>query len=108
MDPPERRVSARHLPTYQAAELKDLQITRVHFREQYLFCLLGDGNMVCVPLTISPVLEAAPQQARYQWKISDDGKAVLWYTKGMGVATERLAATDILSHPDARITALPR
>jgi hypothetical protein len=101
----ERRISARNPPSYTPPELSELRITRVHFREAYIFCLLSDGNMVCVPLTISSVLAAAPQQVRYQWTIADDGKAVLW-TKGMGVVTERLQLTDILAHPDARITIL--
>jgi hypothetical protein len=73
----ERRISARNPPTYTPAELDQLRITRIHFRERYLFCLLSDGNMVCVPLAISAVLLAAPQQARYQGKI-EDGKAILW------------------------------
>lgn len=49
---------------------------------------------------------AAPQQARYQWKMAEDGKAVLWYTKGMGLVTARLGLADILAHPDARISLL--
>lgn len=101
----ERRISARNPPTYTAAELDQLRITRVHFREHYLFCLLSDGNMVCVPLAISAVLLAASQQARYQWTIVEDGKAILW-TKGMGIVSERLALGDILAHADARITLL--
>ena len=100
----ERRISARNAPSYSPGELEDLRVTRVHFRERYLFCLLSDGNMLCVPLTISSVLVAASPQARYQWKIADDGKAVLWFTKGMGVVSERLTLADILGHPDARIT----
>jgi hypothetical protein len=102
----ERRISARQPPNYGPAELADLRIAQVHFRQDYLFCLLSDGNMLCVPLTISSVLLAAPQQVRYQWKIADDGTAVLWCTKGMGVMTERLALENILAHPDARISTL--
>src|SRR5688572_11695598 len=74
----ERRISARNPPTYTPPELDDLRIARVHFRDRYMFCLLSDGNMVCVPLTISALLVAAPQRSRYQWKIADDGKAILW------------------------------
>jgi hypothetical protein len=77
----ERRISTRNPPNYTPPDLTELRITRVHFREAYLFCLLSDGNMVCVPLTISSVLAAAPRQVRYQWTIGDDGKEVLW-TKG--------------------------
>ena len=63
--------------------------------------------MVCVPVAISSVLAAAAYQARYQWEIEEDGKAVVWRTKGMGVTTERLTLWNILSHPEARITVLP-
>jgi hypothetical protein len=104
MDRLERRISARHRPSYSATELNELRITRVHFREQYLFCLLADGNVLCVPLTISSELMAAPQKVRYQWKIENDGKALVWYTKGMGIVTERLRLADILAHPEARIS----
>ena len=62
--------------------------------------------MICVPLAISPVLAAAEYQARYQWEIEADGKAVVWRTKGMGV-TERLTLLSLLSHPQSRITVLP-
>jgi hypothetical protein len=102
----ERRISARNPPTYTPPELDDLRIARVHFRDRYMFCLLSDGNMVCVPLTISALLVAAPQRSRYQWKISDDGKAILWYTQGMGVVTERIGLPDILAHPEARVSLL--
>ena len=107
MDSIERRISERQAPSYSNTELNNLRISRVHFREQYLFCLLSDGNMVCVPVAISSVLAAAEYQARYQWEIEDDGKAVIWRTKGMGVTTERLTLWNILSHPEARITVLP-
>ena len=103
----ERRISERQPPTYHPTELGELRITQVHFRGPYLLCLLSDGNRVCVPLSISSALGAAPQQVRYQWKIADDGKAVLWHTKGMGVVAERFSLADILAHPEARITALP-
>lgn len=107
MDWIERRLSKRQAPNYSSEELNGLRISRVHFREQYLFCLLSDGNMVCVPLAISPVLAAAEHQARYQWEIEDEGKAIIWRTKGMGVTTERLTLRNILSHPQARISVLP-
>jgi hypothetical protein len=107
MDWIERRISERQAPSYSPEELNGLRISRVHFREEYLFCLLSDGNMICVPLAISPALATAEYQARYQWEIEEDGKAVVWRTKGMGVTTERLTLWTILSHPEARITVLP-
>jgi hypothetical protein len=63
--------------------------------------------MICVPLAISPALTAAEYQARYQWEIEEDGKAVVWRTKGMGVTTEHLTLWNMLSHPQTRITVLP-
>lgn len=109
LDPPgkERRVSERRPPSYTPEEASTLRITRVHFREDFLFCLLSDGNMVCVPLAISPALVAAPRKLRYQWKIDADGRAVIWYTKGMGIPTARLELTAILRHPEAQMTELP-
>ena len=102
----ERRISARNPPSYTLSELDELRIIRVHFRDRYMFCLLSDGNMVCVPLTISRLLVTAPHRARYQWKAADDGKAIVWYTQGMGVVTERIALADILAHPEARVSLL--
>ncbi len=62
--------------------------------------------MVCVPITISSALAAAPLQARYQWKIADDGKTVVWSITGMGIVTESLTLAGILAHPEARLTRL--
>jgi hypothetical protein len=104
----ERRSSERHEPSYTADEIASLRITRVQFRQDYIFCLLSDGKMLCVPLAISPALEAAPRQARYQWQIIADGKAAVWHTKGtVGVPTERLDLGSILTHPEAYIIGLP-
>jgi hypothetical protein len=105
-DPPQkdRRSSPRESPSYTAAEINDLRITRVHFRENYLFFLLSDGNSACVPLTISPSLMAAPQKVRYQWRITEDGKAVVWSTRTLGVEPERISLLSILAHPEAQIS----
>ena len=45
--PPEkdRRSSERQKPAYTPKEIQELQVTRVHFREDFLFCLLSDGSM---------------------------------------------------------------
>jgi hypothetical protein len=107
MDSIERRISERRAPSYGSEELNGLRICRVHFREEYLFCLLSDGNMICVPLSISPALTGAEYQARYQWEIVEDGKAIVWRTKGMGVTTEHLTLWHMLSHPETRITVRP-
>jgi hypothetical protein len=104
----ERRNSERRPPSYTPDDIASLRITRVHFRQDYIFFLLLDGKVLCVPLGISSALEAAPRQARYQWQITGDGKAVVWHTKGtVGVPTERLELTRILAHPEAYVTDLP-
>jgi hypothetical protein len=103
----DRRSSPRRPPRYSPEDIGRLRITRVHFREDFLFCLLSDGNSVCVPLTISPFLPNAPTGARYRWLIEEDGKAVVWYTRAMGAAKEKLELAKILAHPEAQITELP-
>ena len=105
VEPPggERRASDRQTPSYTLPEIDDLRITRVHFREELMFCLLSDGNRVCVPLSILPAL-LEPRKHRYQWQIADDGRSVLWYKSGVGLPSERLSLEAILSHPEAQIT----
>ena len=105
----ERREWERRPPSYTTPEIARLRITRVHVRRDFIFCQLSDGKMACVPLDISPELEAAPREARYQWQIVADGKAVVWHTRGtVGVPTERLDLPRVLAHPKAYVTDLPR
>ena len=95
---------ARRPPSYTPDEITTLRITRVHFRQEDIFYLLSDGNMLCVPLTISPALEAAPRLVRYEWQITADGQAVVWASNGsVGVRTERLELARILAHPKAYV-----
>jgi CheY-like chemotaxis protein len=99
---------SRRMSRYTRAELQELRISRVHARDQYLFCLLSDQNMVRVPLTIAPRLAGPLPGVRASWELVGDGKAVVlvcWGARGM--ATERLSLAQILAHPDARITVLP-
>ena len=103
----DRRRSPRGRPRYTPAEIKELRINRLHFRDDFLFCLLSDGNMVCVPLAISPALDTAPHSVRYKWQLTDDGKAVIWYLGAVGLPTETLTLARIMSHPQAQITELP-
>ena len=100
----ERRSSERQKPTYTPREIQELRVSRVHFREDFLFCLLSDGNMVCVPLAISTKLLRAPRRVRYQWRIEDQGRTILWAIAPMGIVTERLSLSTILEHPEAQIT----
>jgi hypothetical protein len=103
----DRRRSSRGTPRYTSAEIDELRIIRVHFRDEFLFCLLSDGNMVCVPLAISPALDRAPHSVRYKWQLADDGKTVVWYLGAMGLPAEHVSLAKILSHPDVQITELP-
>ena len=99
---------ARRTFRYTRAQLQELRISRVHFRDQYLFCLLSDGNMVRVPLGIAPALAAPPRGVGARWQLHGDGKALVWYGGARGSTIERLSLAQILAHPDAQITALPR
>jgi hypothetical protein len=105
-DPPQkdRRSSPRRAPSYTPTQINNLRIATVHFRDHFMFCLLSDGNRVCVPLAISQALQAAPQHMRYQWQVADDGRSIVWYTRSMGVPTAHITLRDILAHPGAQIT----
>jgi len=103
----DRRRSPRGSPRYTPTELDELRIIRVHFRDEFLFCLLSDGNMICVPLAILPALDRAPHSVKYKWQLADDGKAIIWYLGAVGLPTEHLTLARIMSHPEAQITELP-
>jgi hypothetical protein len=103
----ERRISGRWAPRYSSDAIAELRITRVHFRDQLLLCLLSDGNMICVPLSISRRLADAPPDMRYKWVIVEDGRAIVWHAGTVGVLAERLTVEEIVTHPEAQITELP-
>jgi hypothetical protein len=103
----DRRSAPRGPPRYSPEDIDRLRIIRVHFREDFLFCLLSDGNMACVPLSILPYLQKASRSTRYRWQITEDGRTVLWHTRAMGLASERLELKQILAHPEAQISELP-
>jgi hypothetical protein len=108
-DPPlqDRRGSPRSSPSYTPEEISQLRISQVHFRDQYIFCLLSDGNMVCVPLSVSRMLESAPERMRYNWQLLDQGKAVAWYSGRVGVVIETLTVEQIVTNPEAQVSQLP-
>jgi len=68
-----------HPAAYTAEEVQALRITRVNVQEDVLYCVLSDGKLLSVAVGVSPALAAAPTRARYQWRISGDGKAIVWY-----------------------------
>jgi hypothetical protein len=106
-DPPiqDRRASPRGSPSYTPEEISELRIERVHFRDQYIFCLLSNGSMVCVPLSISRMLE--PERMRYNFQLKDEGRTVAWYSGPVGLVIARLSVEEIVLHPEAQVTELP-
>jgi hypothetical protein len=103
----DRRASPRRSSSYTPEEISELRIERVHFRDQYIFCLLSDGSMVCVPLSISRMLESAPERMRYNYQLTDEGRTVAWYSGRVGIVIARLSVAEIVSHPEAQVTELP-
>jgi hypothetical protein len=87
-------------PTYSVEEIQALRIRRVHFLEDFLVCLLSDGRALCIPLSLSPALQAASPEQRYQWQLVGDGRGVVWYAGGL---EEHLNLRSLLAHPEARI-----
>jgi DNA-binding response OmpR family regulator len=98
----------RRASRYTRAELQELRISRVHARDQYLFCLLSDQNMVRVPLSVAPGLAGPLPGETANWRVLGDGKSVVWYAgEARAMAIERVSLAQIFAHPDARIMALP-
>jgi DNA-binding response OmpR family regulator len=98
----------RRASRYTRAELQELRISRVHARDQYLFCLLSDQNMVRVPLTVAPGLAGPLPGETASWRVLGDGKSVVWYApEARAMAIERVSLAQILAHPGARIMVLP-
>jgi hypothetical protein len=87
-------------PTYTLEEVQSLQIKQLHFLSDHILFLLSDEKALCVPLSVSPPLEAATQEERYQWQLIDRGRAVLWNTERLEV---RLSLWRLLEHPDAKV-----
>lgn len=103
-DTRDRRRWPRRSPSYTPDEIRTLRILRVHFRQNYLFCLLSDAKVLCVPLAFSAGLSAAAPWTRYQWHLIDDGRGLAWHTRELDVV---VSLEDLLTHPGADISALP-
>ena len=88
--------------TYTPAEIEALRITRVFLRGDALYCWLSDGNFFRVPFAISPALSAASQEQRFQWRITRDGKALVWRSRDL---KEALGLRAMLTYPDTEIAA---
>src|SRR4051794_41366421 len=91
----DRRVPPRRSSSYTPEEISELRIERVHFRDQYIFCLLSNGSMVCVPLSISRMLESSPERMRYNYQLMEEGKTVAWYSGRVGIVIARLSVGEI-------------
>jgi hypothetical protein len=107
-DPPiqDRRVSPRRSPSFSSDEIGELRIERVHFRDRYIFCLLSNGSMVCVPLSISRMLELAPEHMRYNYQLTEEGRTIAWYSGPVGIVIARLSVEEIVLHSEAQVTDL--
>ena len=91
-------------PTYSEKEIQALRIKQVHFLAEHFLFLLSDGKVLCVPLSIRPDLESAPQEQRYQWQLIGDGRAVVWDTDTL---REHVSLRGLLEEPEARVGDLP-
>jgi hypothetical protein len=81
-------------------QIQALRITEVHLHENVLVCRLSNGMLLYSPVSISPALAAAPYLARFQWRISGDGKAVFWYTEELKA---HLSLREMLAAPDSEL-----
>ena len=91
-------------PTYSEKEIQALRIKQVHFLAEHFLFLLSDGKVLCVPLSINPVLESAPQEQRYQWQLIGEGRAVVWHTDAL---QEHVSLRGLLEQPEAKVGDLP-
>ena len=91
-------------PTYSEKEIQALRIKQVHFLAEHFLFLLSDGRVLCVPLSIRPDLESAPQEQRYQWQLIGEGRAVVWHTDTL---QEHVSLRGLLEYPEARVGELP-
>jgi len=100
---PDRRERPRRRPSYTRQEIEGLRILRVFLHGDFLICLLSDRNTLFVPLRISPVVASSPLQIRYQWQISERGKALVW---SRGLVEERLRLPAMLAFPGSEISTM--
>jgi len=81
-------------------QMQALRITEVRLHEQAMECHLSDGHWLGVPLTVSRAVAEAPPVARFQWRISGDGKAVFWYTEELKA---HLSLREMLDCPESEL-----
>jgi uncharacterized protein DUF2442 len=104
MPTPPRSPGADYFPPhYSSDEIRALSIKSVHFRDHHVLFLLSDGKALCVPLSVSPLLEAASQEERYQWQLLEQGRVVAWDTETLQV---HLDLSWLLKQPEAMVAEL--
>jgi len=77
-----------------------LRIVRAHIRGECVYSLLSDGRLLRVPMSVAPGVADAPHNARYQWRVVDEGRAMVW---GVGANETRVTVDQMMSHPGAEI-----
>jgi hypothetical protein len=95
----------RRKDTLSPEEIQGLRIREVHLQEDMLLCRLSNGQLLQVPISISPALAAAPHLARFQWRISGDGKAVFWYTEALKA---HVSLREMLDAPDSELAGITK
>jgi hypothetical protein len=75
-----------------ASDTTSLAITGVRFEDNRVYLALDDGREISLPLTLRGLRwlkEASPEQ-RTQWKIDEDGQAVIWQDLQDGIEIDHL------------------
>lgn len=96
---------ARRKASETLEEVPGLRISEVHLHEDTLLCRLSNGQLLSVPLSVSSALAAAPHLARFQWRISGDGKAVFWYSEQLKA---HVSLREMLDAPDSELSGIAK
>ena len=75
-------------------------IRAIGFDGTTLVCHLTDGRTLRVPTAISPALDSATFNERFQWQVVDDGRTVTWSSPGLNL---RLTLRTMLDDPEATL-----
>jgi hypothetical protein len=75
-------------------------IRAIGFDGPTLVCHLTDGRTLRVPTAISPALDCATYNDRFQWQVVDDGRTVMWSSTGLNL---RLSLRAMLDDPEATV-----
>jgi hypothetical protein len=75
-------------------------MTGVSMYRELLICSLSDGRLLCVPIGISPALEAAPPTERFQWEVMGGGRELAWHSSNLNL---QLSLDALLEDPHATL-----